>query len=62
MARGKLPPIFTPNMLESTIEYTLILNILDRICEMTTKPCKCPRNDTWLLPLQNLLEIETWGT
>ncbi len=62
MARRKLPPIFTPNMLESMIEYTLISSILDEICEMTSKPCKCPRDDTWLLPLQHLLEIGTWGT
>jgi hypothetical protein len=33
MARGKLTPIFTPNTLESMIEYTLISSILDRICE-----------------------------
>jgi hypothetical protein len=46
MARGKLPPIFTPNTLESTIEYTLISSILDRICEMTTKPWEYPRSDT----------------
>jgi hypothetical protein len=45
MARRKLPPIFTPNTLESTIEYTLISSILDRICEMTTKPWEYPRND-----------------
>ncbi len=46
MARGKLPPIFTPNTLESMIEYTLISSMLDRICEMTTKPWEYPRNDT----------------
>jgi hypothetical protein len=51
MARRKLPPIFTPNTLESMIEYTLIPNILNRICEMTTKPWECQRNDTWLFPL-----------
>jgi hypothetical protein len=51
MARRKFTPIFTPNTLESMIEYTLILSILNRICEMTTKPWECPRNDTWLLPL-----------
>jgi hypothetical protein len=51
MARGKLPPIFTPNTLKSMIEYTLISSILDRICEMTTKPWECPRDYTWLLPL-----------
>jgi hypothetical protein len=36
MARGKWPRIFTPNTLESMIEYTLISSILDIICEMTT--------------------------
>jgi hypothetical protein len=62
MARGKLPPIYTPNTLESMIKYTLISNILDRICEMTTKPWEYPRYDTQLLPLQYLLEIRKWGT
>jgi hypothetical protein len=50
MARGKLPPIFSPNTLKSMIEYILISNILDKICEMTTKPWECPRDDTQLLP------------
>jgi hypothetical protein len=44
MARGKLPPIYTLNTLESMIEYTLISSILDRICDMTTKPWECPRD------------------
>ncbi len=57
MARGKLPPIFTPNTLESMIEYTFILSIMDKICEITTKPWQYPRNDIWLLPLQHLLEF-----
>jgi hypothetical protein len=48
MARGKLPPIFTPNTLESLIEYILISCILDKICEMTTKPWEYPRDDTQL--------------
>jgi hypothetical protein len=51
MERGKLPLIFTPNTLKSMIEHTLISNILDRICEMTTKPWECPRDDIQLLPL-----------
>jgi hypothetical protein len=38
MAKRKLPAISTPNTLESVIEYILISSILDRICEMTTKP------------------------
>ncbi len=62
MARGKFPSIFTPNTLESMIEYTLILSILNRICEMMTKPWECPKDDTRLLRLQHLLEIRTWGT
>jgi hypothetical protein len=51
MARGKLTPIFTPNTLESMIEYTLISSLLDRICEMTTKPWEYLKDDTQLLPL-----------
>jgi hypothetical protein len=51
MVREKLPPIFTPNTLESIIEHTLISSILDRICEMTKKPWVCPRDDICLLPL-----------
>jgi hypothetical protein len=62
MARGKLPPIFTPNTSESMIQYTLILSILDRICEMTTKPWEYLRDDTQLIPFQHLLETRTWGT
>jgi hypothetical protein len=46
MARKKLTPIFTPNTLESMIEYTLISSILNRICQMTTKPWEYPKNDT----------------
>ncbi len=60
MATGKVSPIFTPNSLESMIEYTLILSILERICEMTIKPWECQRYDSQLLPLQHLLEIRTW--
>ncbi len=44
------------------IEYTLISNILDRICEMTIKPLEYPRDPTLLDPIKNLLEIGTWGT
>jgi hypothetical protein len=61
MARGKLPPIFRLNTLESMIKCTLISSILDRICEMTTKPWEYPRYDNWLLPFQHLLHIITWG-
>jgi hypothetical protein len=50
MARGKLPPISTPNTLESMITYTLISSILDRIYEMITKPWEYPRNGTQSFP------------
>jgi hypothetical protein len=50
MARGKLPPIYTPNTLESMIEYTLISSILDKICEMTTKPWEYPRDKHSITP------------
>jgi hypothetical protein len=62
MARGKLPLIFTPNTLESMIAYTFIFSMLDKICEMTTKPWEYPKDDTQLLIFQHLLEIKTWGT
>jgi hypothetical protein len=52
----------TPNTLETMIEYTLISSILDRICEMTTKPFEYPRDLTSLDPLKNSLKIKTWGT
>jgi hypothetical protein len=61
MARIKLTPSVTPNTLESTIEYTLISSILDKICEMTKKPLEYLKVDTWLISLQHLLEIRTWG-
>jgi len=52
----------TLNTLETMIVYALISSILDRICEMTTKPLEYPRDQTLLDPLKNLLEIRTWGT
>jgi hypothetical protein len=61
MERRKLTPNVTPNILESTIEYTLMLNI-NRICEMTKKLLESPRNDTELNPLRHLFKIKTWGT
>jgi hypothetical protein len=61
MERRKLTPNVTPNILESTIEYTLMLNI-DRICEMTKKLLEYPRDDTELNPLRHLFKIKTWGT
>jgi hypothetical protein len=52
----------TPNTLETMIEYTLICNILNRVCEMTTKPLEYLRDLNLLEPLNNLLKIRTWGT
>jgi hypothetical protein len=52
----------TPNILETMIEYTLILSNLDRICKMTTKPLEYPRDPTLLNPFKKLLEIRIWGT
>ncbi len=62
MAKWKFTGMVTPNILESMIEYTLILSILDRICEMTTKPLEYPRDPTLVDPLKNLLKIRIWGT
>jgi hypothetical protein len=62
MAKQKFTRIVTPNMLETMIEYTLISNIVDRICKMTTKPLEYSRDPTFLNPLKNLLQIRTWGT
>jgi hypothetical protein len=61
MARGNFSPIFTPNTLESMIEYTLISSILERICEMSTNPEECQRDDSQLHLFQHFLEIRTWG-
>jgi len=58
--RNSIPNV-TPNTLESMIEYTLMSNILNKICEITKKPLEYPRDDTKLQPLQYLLEIKTWG-
>jgi SUMO ligase MMS21 Smc5/6 complex component len=48
MAKGKFIRMVSPNTLETMIEYTLISNILDRICKMTTKPLEYPRDPTLL--------------
>jgi hypothetical protein len=42
-------------------KYTLIPSILERICEMTTKPWECQRDDSRLLAFQHLLKIQKWG-
>ncbi len=61
MASEKFPPIFTPNTLESMLEYTLISSILERIYEMTQKLWECQKDDIQLFPFQHLLKIKTWG-
>ncbi len=43
------------------IEDTLISNIFEKICEMTTKPWECQINDGQLLPFKHLINIKTWG-
>ncbi len=42
----------TPNTLETMIEYTLILSILDRICEMIKTPLEYRKDPTLLNPLK----------
>jgi hypothetical protein len=61
MAKQKFKGMITLNTLETMIEYTLILGIFDRICEMTTKPLEYPKDSNLLDPLKNLLQIRTWG-
>jgi hypothetical protein len=51
MGRRKLTLNVTPNTLELMIECTLILSILDKICEMTKIPLEYPKDDTKLNPL-----------
>jgi hypothetical protein len=50
MARKKLSPTITPNTLETMIEYTLISNILNRICEMIKKLLEYPIDITDYTP------------
>jgi hypothetical protein len=38
MARKKFTAMVTPNTLETMIEYTLISNVLNRICKMIKTP------------------------
>ncbi len=52
----------TPNTLKTMIEYILISNILNKICETIKTPLEYPRNPTLLDPLKQLLEIKTWGS
>jgi hypothetical protein len=55
MAKQNFIGMVTLNILETMIEYTLILNMLNRICKMTTKPLEYPKDSTLLEPLKNLL-------
>jgi len=48
-----------PNTLETMIEYTLISNILDRICEMIKIFLECPRDP---ILLDHLKQFRTWGS
>jgi hypothetical protein len=59
MAKQKITRMVTPNTLKIMIEYLLISSILNRICEMTTKPLEYPRDPTLLDPFKNLLKIKT---
>jgi hypothetical protein len=43
MGRSKSTPNVTQNTLESIIEYTLISNILNKICEMTERIVGIPK-------------------
>jgi hypothetical protein len=51
----------TPNTFETMIEYILISNILNKICEMIKTPLEYPRDPTLLDPLKLLLKIKTLG-
>jgi hypothetical protein len=62
MANRKFTRMVIPNTLEIMIEYTLISNIQNIICEMTSFFGEYPKDPTHLNPLKNLLEIRTWGT
>jgi hypothetical protein len=59
MRKRKFTRMVTPNTLKIMIEYLLISSILNRICEMTTKPLEYPRDPTLLDPFKNLLKIKT---
>jgi hypothetical protein len=52
----------TPNTFETIIEYILILNILNKICEMIKTPLEYPRDPTLLDPLKQFLKIRTLGS
>jgi hypothetical protein len=62
MAKIKFTTMVTPNTLEIMIKYTLISNILDKICKMIKTPLEYPRDPTMLDPLKQLLKIRTWGS
>jgi hypothetical protein len=62
MMAKKIAPMVTPNTLETMIEYTLISNILDRICKLIKTPLEYPRDPILLDPLKQLLKIRIWGS
>jgi hypothetical protein len=59
---NKFIAMVTPNTLEIMIEYTLISNILNRICKMIKTALEYPKDPTLLDPLKHLLKTRTWGT
>jgi hypothetical protein len=52
MAKRKFIAMVTPNTLETMIEYTLILSILNKICKTIKTPLQYPRDPTLLDPLK----------
>ncbi len=52
MAKKTFTTMATPKTLETMIEYTLISNILDKICKMIKTPLEYPRDPTLLDPLK----------
>ncbi len=65
MAKQKFIGMVTPNTLEIMIKYTLISSILNKICEMTTKPLEYPGDATLLefdrnQNMGNRMETANW--
>jgi hypothetical protein len=52
MVKRKFTAMVTPNTLETMIKYTLISNILNRICEMIKTPLEYSKDPTLLNPLK----------
>jgi hypothetical protein len=51
MGRRKLTLNVTPKTLECMIKYVVVLNILNRICDMTKNLLEYPRDGIGLVPL-----------